>query len=66
MGKRPRYRVTVPHSLAVPDLLLGSDMLSIVPAPLAAAFTSRGDLHAQALALSRAERHLARDMASKA
>jgi DNA-binding transcriptional LysR family regulator len=49
VGKRPRYRVTVPHSLAVPDLLLGSDMLSIIPAPLAAAFTSRGDLHAQAL-----------------
>jgi DNA-binding transcriptional LysR family regulator len=49
VGKRPRYRVTVPHSLAVPDLLLGSDMVSIVPAPLAAAFTARGDLHAKNL-----------------
>ncbi|MGH8786808.1 MAG: LysR substrate-binding domain-containing protein [Cupriavidus necator] len=49
VGKRPRYRVTVPHSLAVPDLLLGSDMVSIVPSPLADAFTGQGDLHAKNL-----------------
>ena len=39
----------MPHSLAVPDLLLGSDMLSIVPAPLAQAFLARRDLLAKAL-----------------
>ena len=49
IGQRPRYRVTVPHSLAVPELLVDSDMLSIVPAPLAQAFASRGDLHAKPL-----------------
>jgi DNA-binding transcriptional LysR family regulator len=39
----------VPHSLAVPDLLAGSDMLSIVPAPLAQAFVARRELLAKAL-----------------
>ena len=34
-GSAPRMRVTVPHSLAIPDLLDGSDMLSIVPESLA-------------------------------
>jgi DNA-binding transcriptional LysR family regulator len=48
-GLRPRYRITVPHSLAVPDLLAGSDMLSIVPAPLAQAFVARRELLAKAL-----------------
>ena len=48
-GKRPHYRITVPHSLAVPDLLLGSDMISIVPAPLAQAFLARRELLAKAL-----------------
>jgi DNA-binding transcriptional LysR family regulator len=48
-GRRPRYRITVPHSLAVPELLLGSDMVSIVPGPLAAAFARRGDMHAKKL-----------------
>ena len=33
----PRLRVTVPHALAIPALLRGSDMLSIVPASLASA-----------------------------
>lgn len=49
-GLRPRYRITVPHSLAVPDLLAGSDMVSIVPAPLAQAFVARRELVAKALA----------------
>jgi len=40
----PRARVTVPHSLAIPDLLRGSDMLSIVPASLAVALVRNGDL----------------------
>lgn len=48
-GLRPRYRITVPHSLAVPDLLAGSDMVSIVPAPLAQAFVARRELLAKAL-----------------
>jgi DNA-binding transcriptional LysR family regulator len=48
-GLRPRYRLTVPHSLAVPDLLAGSDMLSIVPAPLARSFVERRELVAKAL-----------------
>ena len=43
-GLRPRYAVTVPHSLSLPGMLLGTDMLSIVPAPLADAFAARGDL----------------------
>lgn len=41
-GLPPRLRVTVPHSLAIPALLLGSDMLSIVPASLAQALARRG------------------------
>lgn len=40
----PRLRVTVPHSLAIPTLLHGTRMLSIVPASLAMALTKRGDL----------------------
>jgi DNA-binding transcriptional LysR family regulator len=39
---KPRYRFAVPHSLAIPGLLAESDMLSILPAPLAAAFATRG------------------------
>ena len=49
IGRHPRYRVTVPHSLAVPDLLLASEMIAIVPAPLAESFARRGDLHAKKL-----------------
>jgi DNA-binding transcriptional LysR family regulator len=48
-GLRPHYRITVPHSLAVPDLLAGSDMVSIVPAPLAQGFVARRELLAKAL-----------------
>lgn len=43
-GHRPRARVTVPHSLAIPELLRDTDMLSIVPASLAVALAKRGDL----------------------
>ena len=49
IGRRPRYQVTVPHSLAVPEILAGSDLVSILPAPLAAAFASRGALHFKSL-----------------
>ncbi|WP_280813167.1 LysR substrate-binding domain-containing protein [Variovorax sp. TBS-050B] len=41
-GLPPRLRVTVPHSLAIPALLRGSDMLSIVPASLAQALVRSG------------------------
>jgi DNA-binding transcriptional LysR family regulator len=39
-----RGRVTVPHSLAIPELLRDSDMLSIVPASLAVALVNGRDL----------------------
>jgi len=41
---RPRARVTVPHSLAIPELLRDTDMLSIVPASLALALAKSSDL----------------------
>jgi len=40
----PRLRITVPHSLAIPALLQGSEMLSIVPMSLAQALTRHHDL----------------------
>lgn len=40
----PRLRVTVPHSLAIPAMLRGTDMLSIVPASLAMALANGSDL----------------------
>ena len=40
----PRLRVTVPHSLAIPALLRDTHMLSIVPASLAVALATSGDL----------------------
>jgi DNA-binding transcriptional LysR family regulator len=43
-GETPRLRVTVPHSLAVPSLLQGTDMLSIVPASLGLALAKSSDL----------------------
>lgn len=39
-----RARVTVPHSLAIPELLRETDMLSIVPASLAVALAKNSDL----------------------
>ena len=44
LQKVPRLRVTVPHALAIPALLRGSDLLSIVPASLARALVGTGDL----------------------
>jgi DNA-binding transcriptional LysR family regulator len=43
-GSAPRMRITVPHSLAIPDLLEGSDMISIVPESLARHLCRRGEL----------------------
>ena len=48
-GLRPRVRVTVPHSLAVPAMLRDSDMLSIVPGSLAHALTRADELSARSL-----------------
>jgi len=39
-GVKPNFRVTVPHSLSIPSLLVDSDMISIVPATLAREFAS--------------------------
>ncbi len=44
LSEVPRTRVTVPHSLAIPELLRETDMLSIVPASLAVALAKHGDL----------------------
>jgi DNA-binding transcriptional LysR family regulator len=44
IGRVPRLRVTIPHSLAIPALLRDSDMLSIVPNSLAKALTHGGEL----------------------
>ena len=40
----PRARITVPHSLAIPDLLRDTDMLSIVPASLAMSLAKHNEL----------------------
>ena len=48
-GVTPNFRVTVPHSLAIPSLLADSDMISIVPATLARAFASGKTLLVRAL-----------------
>ncbi len=44
IGATPRYRTTVPHSLAIPALLRGADMLSIMPSTLARSLALGGDL----------------------
>ncbi|MET1115231.1 MAG: LysR substrate-binding domain-containing protein [Comamonas sp.] len=44
IGATPRFRTTVPHSLAIPALLRGSDMLSIMPSSLAHSLDVGGDL----------------------
>lgn len=43
-GVSPRMRITVPHSMVIPTLLQGSDMLSIVPSPLARAFARSSEI----------------------
>ncbi|MCY1221367.1 PCP degradation transcriptional activation protein [compost metagenome] len=42
MDAGPRLRISVAHSLAIPALLRNSDMLALVPGPLARAFVSQG------------------------
>jgi len=46
VGRRPRYGVTLPHSLVIADLLTTSDMVAIIPQPLAALLTASEDLQA--------------------
>jgi DNA-binding transcriptional LysR family regulator len=41
---RPRLRVSVAHSLAIPALLRHSDMLALVPSPLGREFERNGEL----------------------
>lgn len=49
VGRRPRYGVTLPHSLVIGDLLATSDMIAIIPSPLAALLTAGGALRAKDL-----------------
>jgi DNA-binding transcriptional LysR family regulator len=44
IGATPRLRVAVPHALAVPGLLRDTDMMSIVPMPLAREFARSGEV----------------------
>lgn len=48
----PRFRMLVAHSLAVPSLLRGSDMLALLPSPLGAAFVRSHGLVSAALPYS--------------
>lgn len=48
-GALPRLRITVAHALAVPALLRDSDMISLVPAPLAREFARSGETLVKAL-----------------
>ncbi len=48
-GVVPHMRITVPHSMVIPTLLRGSDMLSIIPSSLAAEFASTRDIVVKAL-----------------
>jgi DNA-binding transcriptional LysR family regulator len=43
-GAAPRYRITVPHALAIPALLRESDMMSIIPSSLARGLAVGGDV----------------------
>ncbi|MGB6008993.1 LysR substrate-binding domain-containing protein [Castellaniella sp.] len=49
VGLEPRLHVAVPHALAIPALLLGGDMMSIVPSTLARALAGQGGLLARPL-----------------
>ena len=49
IGMAPRYRATVPHSLAIPALLRGADMLSIMPSSLARELALGGELRMREL-----------------
>lgn len=67
IGAEPRFRILVPHSLAIPELLRSTDMLSIVPASLARSLCRSGDFvvrplpYAQQPALVRSVWHARND-----
>jgi DNA-binding transcriptional LysR family regulator len=42
IGAVPRYQVTVPHSLAIPTLMQGTNMLSVLPCSLARFLVAEG------------------------
>ncbi|MGY1450954.1 LysR family transcriptional regulator [Pseudomonas chlororaphis] len=52
IGRRPDYKVTLPHSLVLPQMLEQSRWVAIVPAPLARAFEQRFALSQRALPLA--------------
>jgi DNA-binding transcriptional LysR family regulator len=43
IGAAPRYQTTVPHSLAIPTLMKGTNMFSILPCSLARLLVANGD-----------------------
>lgn len=43
IGAAPRYQMTVPHSLAIPTLMKGTDMLSVLPGSLARLLGADGE-----------------------
>jgi len=43
IGAQPRYRITVPHSLAIPALMKETGLLSILPCSLARLLVTDGD-----------------------
>jgi DNA-binding transcriptional LysR family regulator len=43
IGAAPRYRTTVPHSLAIPTLMEGTNLFSILPCSLARLLVADGD-----------------------
>ena len=52
IGRRPQYKVTLPHALVLPQLLEQSRLVAIVPQPLARAFEQRFGLCRRALPLA--------------
>lgn len=43
IGAVPRYRTTIPHTLAIPTVMTGTDLLSILPSSLAQLLVADGD-----------------------
>jgi DNA-binding transcriptional LysR family regulator len=49
IGRRPKFRIVQPHFLAIPSLLVGTQMAAIVPASLARLFSQSGTVYASEL-----------------
>lgn len=43
IGAAPRYRTTIPHTLAIPTMMKGTDLLSILPCSLARLLVADGE-----------------------